>query len=1422
MNLSFLDSLEEATRPDVERRAWIDDVHLELVTEKTLDGVVDDCIASGRFGCDLETTGLDNRVFDGRTKDQIVGYCLSPDVKRGYYIPVRHRKGEQHNLPIQRVETAIRRLVSSEAVAIFHHAKFDQEFLQFCDLGLWDEPRQFDDTMILAYLWNARNKQKGLKYLVRTLLGVDMIELDELFPGDHKGAKDFSELDPSWDPCVWYAAADPLFTYRLYEHLHPLVAAPDGDRGRGQEVVYNLEKMCLPATRWMERCRVYIDQDRVTELMQLGQQEYFDSMREIYDFSNESLGRRIEPGWFRLLREKFVADNPDYNINQQIHDCRLEAKRKGFDDLDGKGHYFKTEKGWPERCDVLSREQLGPLFEELQIPDLRKTEKKEQVQTTQAEIARLEEQHGEKYPFLPKIKRLGELQKALGTYLISLRNDVGPDGTLKIDYNQCGTDTGRFTTPSSQNPASDGGTKFPMHGTPATYDKSRPQCLLRARECVKARPGKAMVACDFGGVELRIATILSGEPLWLREFFRCSTCGQTFDRGDGKSTPPAPPAYCPKCGDDRIGDLHTLTGITFFGEDKVGTKEWKQLRNRAKSANFSMAYGGGPSSIVRTIKCDEQEASRHHLAFNRTYSTLKAWWDSVKAFGRAHGYVKTAFGRHYPIPDIQLPTNARGVQKQLAEQYKARVAAGKKATPPDEAAIRRQMDWNRKFRAKAERNATNGPIQGCLHADCRIPTSLGTCRIQDLWELRERGVSRFKVWTGRNWEAACALYSGLKELVVTEFESGQTIRTSPEHLFRVYREGAFGWVRQDELTPDMWVATNSMPVISEGEPVYSYDSTTFDLEGDPVKIPNFPHNRKPFVFKGNSPILWEFLGMVYGDGTIQTDYLLVHVGEAPKHLTTDFSAERLARECAEELNDALEIGAIARKRCRREGDARRPTWQIKVHNKSFRDFCRIVLGVEDQNTWTKRFPRAVWSESYENRNAFLRGYFSADGGINCESVIDVRSVNEGLLRDAHQLLRSVGIRSTLRLASQRVSVKDRRAFRDRVGFLHSYKRDRMAAMTENPYFDQWHLCPPDLVGRVGQCVRESSLWLTLTKDEKSAVYRLMKGSGSKSQCLRFLNRVKGAEVPQSLRDALVYDFERIVDSEHTGEIVEMYDVEVFDDEHAFVADGYVVHNTSADITKLAMALIYKECKKRDWLDKVYMIITIHDELVFEIDLDILAEAVEVFQEIMTRNRTITKMCWSVPLTTDCEIGFDWTVPYDVKDFKYRRVRPDGVQVNEKGEPTKKVWPEEFVKLFGPVYGFAGDAEAPPAPAFKPLPAPPAEAPQKAQEAPAPVEAPSLPERVVEAPERSETPSTPLPAPTLPSAPLERGQVYEYRLRALGVGVADRLARAIVQCHGRGSHPLRVVGPTGEEALWAGAEILVNPIEFETVAGMYGI
>jgi hypothetical protein len=114
-----------------------------------------------------------------------------------------------------------------------------------------------------------------------------------------------------------------------------------------------------------------------------------------------------------------------------------------------------------------------------------------------------------------------------------------------------------------------------------------------------------------------------------------------------------------------------------------------------------------------------------------------------------------------------------------------------------------------------------------------------------------------------------------------------------------------------------------------------------------------------------------------------------------------------------------------------------------------------------------------------------------------------------------------------------------------------------------------------------------------------------------------------------------------------------------------------IQGSSADITKLAMGLIYKEVRKRAWEAKVFMVGTMHDELIFEIDLDILEEALEVIKSLMLRNDLLLSRKWPVPLTSDVEIGYSWAVPWNLDAMRQGEVRyHSGKKLKSKEDAAK--------------------------------------------------------------------------------------------------------------------------------------------------------
>lgn len=97
------------------------------------------------------------------------------------------------------------------------------------------------------------------------------------------------------------------------------------------------------------------------------------------------------------------------------------------------------------------------------------------------------------------------------------------------------------------------------------------------------------------------------------------------------------------------------------------------------------------------------------------------------------------------------------------------------------------------------------------------------------------------------------------------------------------------------------------------------------------------------------------------------------------------------------------------------------------------------------------------------------------------------------------------------------------------------------------------------------------------------------------------------------------------------------------------AINYTIQSTSADILKLAMCYVDKMIKQKGWDGKVIYVMTVHDEVVYEVDPDILQEAVTLLDEWMTLPWKLPKAHgrdWIVPLETEPGIDMSWKASYD--------------------------------------------------------------------------------------------------------------------------------------------------------------------------------
>jgi DNA polymerase I len=443
---------------------WIRTKHFkrcESIDE--LRAFVDEAIQIGLCALDIETEGLDSRVYPnpdtGRfeTVHKIVGFCLCKDDKGAIYIPVRHKNGSAYNLDVTEVEKEIGRLARG-AILIFHNAKFDQEFLEFmgepCQV---DDNKRFEDTMIADYLEYPFKKYHGLKALSKEEIGLVMIELHNLFPPKTKKI-DFSLLSPTGLGVTEYGCSDAYCTRQLWVAKYAKLM-------KENELIYLMEKRVVPALRRSERMRIKIDKNLIAELR-----------KEVVVARDESIRKMNEIVKPYLKNDETVVD---YNSPKQMAD--LLYKRMGI-----------------------------PADE-----DIVKIGKSEQISTDAETLDKITAAYSGKYPILDMILEYRSLDGSLPKYFDNFLNNTDANDEGRLGFMACRADTGRLSCPD--NKAEDGFLGVNIHSIPKAKGDG-PITSKRLREAIVARPGYAMLKVDFSGEELRIITNLSKEPKWVNEF----------------------------------------------------------------------------------------------------------------------------------------------------------------------------------------------------------------------------------------------------------------------------------------------------------------------------------------------------------------------------------------------------------------------------------------------------------------------------------------------------------------------------------------------------------------------------------------------------------------------------------------------------------------------------------------------------------------------------------------------------------------------------------------------------------------------------------------------------------------------------------------------------------------------------------------
>lgn len=659
----------------------------------------------------------------------------------------------------------------------------------------------------------------------------------------------------------------------------------------------------------------------------------------------------------------------------------------------------------------------------------------------------------------------------------------------------------------------------------------------------------------------------------------------------------------------------------------MGTLEHLYCANGAtthNTANFALVYGGGVGAVQRATGCDPVEGARLKKQFDESVPQFSKWVKRQHTAVKKQRGVFTAFGRFLAIPDAKI----------TPDEINARLRA--KGKP--EIDKKQAFQDAKRIQAACERKSTNFPIQGCKNSQAFVLTRKGQKRIGALHQQDKP----FEVWVGDQWAPAVARDMGPCELAEIRLEDGTLDQCDTRHKLLIVSEEGYDWVEYPDLEPGMAVATSLC------EPL--------EFEA-PAPLPEIVHREKAslqFQLPPNQETdLWYWLGRYLGDGWLEPRGGIVYS-------FGDHEQEAIQRCCAfwTELGLNPKVQTSTHTPAKKESTRHRvEVWSVDLYD------WLLELGLQPNVTaHTKRVPPRVFQETLEHRASYIKGVMASDGHkpklpLKIDGVwepnkkgnpYNVHLCQRPVLVDLKRVLRTLGVESTVR--------GPYRSGADKMGEdTTSYRLDIQRRMFERhimanpkvrlPKFKDMY-APKFLVQEL---LDQGPFPKQAFQGNESAynLYLRLRGGGQVTvYTLQFLCQL----LEVSLQSPL-YGYKRLLSKTNLGREEHTYTLSVDHELHRFESDGVITKNSGADIMKISLVMLFKELRLRGWLkeggdDSVRPVMTVHDEVVFEIRKERVAEALPILLKIMEFPDKMPTKRWGVPLIAEAELGNSWNAPLD--------------------------------------------------------------------------------------------------------------------------------------------------------------------------------
>lgn len=604
-------------------------------------------------------------------------------------------------------------------------------------------------------------------------------------------------------------------------------------------------------------------------------------------------------------------------------------------------------------------------------------------------------------------------------------------------------------------------------------------------------------------------------------------------------------------------DLHGNTAKLMFRLDCDANevkKKYPKFRQMGKVIAFLLQYGGSVMALESTLNSNGMLTEM--LQELKGYKHKKDLPDTLAPFWGCKSTKEMA----QSLMDLYFEAFP-GIAKFMKRQKKYAHQHGKVYTVLGrERRLPQIQSSNFREVGYAERLALNAPIQGCQTYDTPILTTKGYKQINELDITKDVLVTHTGVTDDYN-----VYKTGDKE--VYKLTTLNTIqKVTLDHRFCVYDNGELIFKRLKELQPGDYIVNGN------------YNNVTCNNKDVSIH---------------------EYIGALIGDGNYSSRNVMRLCGGKDKlpylHLLKSFVEEHLDYKLT----------------LRQSSGSKGECYEFTTENKQFRELCRSN-GLHNASKQDKIIPSWYLTSDVYIKCSLLRGLFNTDGGFSKEC-LNYTSKSQQVAYSVHLLLNSLGIRS--RYKEQKngvyrvfVELDSYAKFNELVGFKVESKQQRLLSVMDR---HSTSYAPINLCKDVAQLTYDENLHL---QGKDCALRRkLYTKGGSLSSCIHLLQLCTSSKAQQLLGLIKGITFTKIVTTEYVGVLPTM-DIEIFTEDHSYIASGLLNHNSGADIMINAQINIARSERLKELGCK--MLVQIHDELLFSCPKENCDEAIKEIRECM--------------------------------------------------------------------------------------------------------------------------------------------------------------------------------------------------------------